>query len=1115
MRSEIALQSEGTQAQVESAVLSALARTLGVSESRLAVAALRGAARRGGRRLAAWAVGWRCSVEGDQAADDLLGSAASMSSDPRGSLADELASSFGALGVAFDAGSLLVTEPVLEVAGPTPAPTPSPLASTPTAVPTPAPTAWPTVLPALAPSAALSPELSEEDEELVLATMSDIEDQEKKILDSVFGNVSAVDDRVDGDGVVTVKPARVKATAVGITSAVALDADAVNRSGAAAVEVSVEDGAAQAVRVQVPVEVIMQTAGSSEGDGAGVIVGISVTVMSAASRFPGMETASAQASIVLQRKDGEPLSGVELSKPVRIVLLPSKSEGLVCAWWDPASMKWSVYGVKEFVHDGAELICATNHLSIFTVLPHVVKTLGTALVCSNTKVFSAEVFQQATRDTGWLYGLHGLFYLSLVSVTVVLLMLSSYLDSRWRRRYKWTDSNFCTQNDTFRTEKVSIAKRVWEFVASLLDVSQISRSLTYHALAYEERFAARSIEVLVKGPLEADGRSSQGIARAFRRGGERVDEAVDNILEVAGQAVGATGRAVEVIRDSVTSRGSMRPAVRLRRQRCVSFDVAREVPDLLSTKAVVLCDTFWGSRPWWRLWVIFLAVNKWIRWHHYSIYERSTTRCLLLTGHMWGAVLAIAVFSEQTGSSLSYGSDAECETEDFWEKLQMDIAVGFLSAVISSAPTGLAQMILLRRRFVYQSDWEVIQQESYSRCWRAQERTLIAMLWVYICFCALFVWLFLASISAASRGHTIASIVSSVASNVLVNPLVVSLALLTVAAVHQRRDPDALNNIKGDMRKQFEVEAEEIVFDPISVPEDGRCCAEPDAEPDVLGDVPVSKWAPPLPPLPLPGCPDACEDDSLGIVFDLPYDQVRHDVFIGALRDGLRGMGVGENGLDKVHVALYERPAGGTVARLSGPVSVIVEIGVMNLAERLEVMAWRPSGTQPSAHRERDDGQLYDVLDGDRLVEAELRARLDAAEAHDQAMQRSLDSAIGLSLNSTGALTQVPRGCCARQIASFAGAVERLWLEKGQTLLQELRGNLRQAGGAMACWGSRAAELDAEPLELWTLGLVCRKARSAHAHRTLNAEFQGHLLAVFCWLVGAMRGVDIDRLLGH
>ncbi|CAK0888243.1 unnamed protein product [Prorocentrum cordatum] len=109
IRGDVSLQSEGTYAQVRSALQSAIAEALDISETDLAVAA----ALVSGRRLAAWAAEWQSVAEGAEAASNLLASASSLSADPS-TLAESLEASFTAAGLAFDGASLSVGEPSME-----------------------------------------------------------------------------------------------------------------------------------------------------------------------------------------------------------------------------------------------------------------------------------------------------------------------------------------------------------------------------------------------------------------------------------------------------------------------------------------------------------------------------------------------------------------------------------------------------------------------------------------------------------------------------------------------------------------------------------------------------------------------------------------------------------------------------------------------------------------------------------------------------------------------------------------------------------------------------------------------------------------------------------------
>ncbi|CAK0848295.1 unnamed protein product [Prorocentrum cordatum] len=1060
VRGEVSLQSEGTAAQVRSALRAAVAEALGVPEAAVSVAA----ALAGGRRLAAWAAEWRSVAEGAEAAGSLLQSASSMHGDPS-ALAGGLERWFAGTGLAFDSASISVGEPVMESLAPSPAPTPAPpTPSPPTAGPTPAPTA-----PALSAGAAA----------VASSLVMETESQETSVLDGLFEAADVSEVVVASVGGVASVVAASVATAVGVTAGTVVDAAAVASSGASAVEIPVQDVVrSQVVRVLVPSAVVVQAANGSASVSASVsvggsAVGIAVTIL--AGTFPETEAASAQVSVVVRDSRGNELSGVQLDEPVDLVLLENRSEGLLCAWWDGAAVAWSTSGVEEVVHEGPQFICRTHHLSIFTALVRIVSTLERALVCSNSKVFSAEAFKRATSGAAWIYTFDGFVYLLLVLVTVVLMIMSCYLDSRWRRRYEWHDVSFCTTNETLKEERKGIVQKITDAYKEQLDISRISKSLTYHAVAYDQKVAVQSIENLLKGRLHIDGngtRSSQsGLSAALRNAGERVDAAVDNVIDIANHAVVATGQAA--------SNSSKKLLERTGTSKSSKVDVAREVPEMLSVRVIRLCDTFWQSRWRLQLWIIFVSVNRWVQWHHYSIYDRSTTRGVLLTGQVWGAVAVIALFSENTGSSLSHGSDAQCEANGFWEKVQMDVAVGFWSAIISSAPLAAAQAVLLRRRFVFQSEWEISHQLSYSRWWRTQEQVLLLLLSLYTAACILYVWLFLASVTPMSRLHMTASSISSVFTKVFVAPLGISMGLLFLATVHQRLRPDTLPKIKEDIRRRFESdEMEQMALETISQPGE-KSCEEPEVEPEENVVVPMLPGA-------LSDSDDddlAVEEDALGIVFGMRYEHADHREFCSALRLGLLGMGVGAAGLSEVHVALHESPDGGTVAKISGPVPAIVEIEVTDLVDLLQVAGWKPLEVQPSGHRTRGADRLYRVLEKARQAEDELRAWLEAAAAREREVL---------------------------EVERFVGAVERLWHQKGQTLLE--------ASGrcAAASSGGGGPGRCVEPLQLETLAEACQKAREGDTPdlALAAAASAGPPPAILAWLAGAVRGCDLDRLFG-
>lgn len=112
-----------------------------------------------------------------------------------------------------------------------------------------------------------------------------------------------------------------------------------------------------------------------------------------------MKLTSTPLSITLYGPDGNELTAVQLPEPILLTLRADATEDDQCVFWEKTSSMWSTEGIKR-MHDGSSnLVCATNHLSLFG---SIAKAFVRTLVCSNIRaIFSLEGLKTLLRSPWW------------------------------------------------------------------------------------------------------------------------------------------------------------------------------------------------------------------------------------------------------------------------------------------------------------------------------------------------------------------------------------------------------------------------------------------------------------------------------------------------------------------------------------------------------------------------------------------------------------------------------------------------------------------------------------------------------------------------------------------
>eukprot|EP00930_Biecheleria_cincta_P046630 TRINITY_DN3217_c0_g1_i1.p1 TRINITY_DN3217_c0_g1~~TRINITY_DN3217_c0_g1_i1.p1 ORF type:complete len:933 (+),score=127.99 TRINITY_DN3217_c0_g1_i1:25-2799(+) len=112
-----------------------------------------------------------------------------------------------------------------------------------------------------------------------------------------------------------------------------------------------------------------------------------------------MDLTSAPVSITLYGPDGNELKAVQLPQPITLTLRANATEDDQCVFWEENSGMWSTEGIKRIDDGSSNLVCETNHLSLFG---SIAKAIVRTLVCSNMRaILSVEGLKTLLRTPSW------------------------------------------------------------------------------------------------------------------------------------------------------------------------------------------------------------------------------------------------------------------------------------------------------------------------------------------------------------------------------------------------------------------------------------------------------------------------------------------------------------------------------------------------------------------------------------------------------------------------------------------------------------------------------------------------------------------------------------------
>lgn len=350
-----------------------------------------------------------------------------------------------------------------------------------------------------------------------------------------------------------------------------------------------------------------------------------------------------------------------------------------------------------------------------------------------------------------------------------------------------------------------------------------------------------------------------------------------------------------------------------------------------------------------------------------------TFQVVMLLNAVFGPLMISAFFFGTTASP----NVPRCEGPDgLLEHLVRDICVALLSTVVGFVP---ARILGQRRYRMMPRDSTEVEVRRQLRKWFLKDFACIACGLLWFAFCCLYIMLFLANVSATDADHWLISLATQFACTWLLLPLVATILLITIVRVFASvRGGSFIEDSIGGLLKAVNGDG-------------GARAPEPQEEScqvlELNPVVPAAASSPALDRRPLRVSPGAAtdsdddpdeEDSVVTLVFGMPFEQCGHDEFCGAIKDGLLGMGVGAASLGALQIGRRRGPAGGTIARLRGPVLAIAKVGTMDLTERLEVAGWKPFDVQLPGRSTSDANELERVLDEAQQVlveEIDSRAR--------------------------------------------------------------------------------------------------------------------------------------------
>jgi len=535
-----------------------------------------------------------------------------------------------------------------------------------------------------------------------------------------------------------------------------------------------------------------------------------------------------------------------LPENIEFELAAKTPDVMQCGFWDEeAGGGWSSRGLSTRLDADGTLICSTSHLTIFAAIFY---ELVRVVECSNVHVFSDSGFENVGRGV-WAYQAPALLLWVVLLAQLVLLIWAMCFDCRVYRRSRWRDIDFLTSNTAFdRDDSCSawICEQITRYLPEESGDSKAEQAVDTGGFA---RQRSRPLTPLKRPPRGCCGRlgalvesvsltithdcafyqvaRNEKIApydlRDYIVGGMS-EELVEPSAKTPKPCNCGARSCQECTRRNIQQQGESPVGQHLMALERTMGQTANAVAAAIHSGYPSTVERLWTTSGFCRrLWDMFAALHPWVLMGQFSITIGASTRVVLLSAKVCGALMLSALFFDATGSATSIRSPSDCDMHNVWAMFFRNAIIGILSSLLSLIPL-LFILLCSNRRFVYRDQWDDRAKRGYIWCWRVQDAFMILVSMSYCGCCVAYVMAFLASIRTGAGHEWITSAIFVLLREFLLTPMALAALYATVATIVIHRRPDRDGYVKE--RLCFELglpdsQALEVADDILGRPLDG------------------------------------------------------------------------------------------------------------------------------------------------------------------------------------------------------------------------------------------------------------------------------------------------------
>jgi hypothetical protein len=140
----------------------------------------------------------------------------------------------------------------------------------------------------------------------------------------------------------------------------------------------------------------------------------------------------------------------DLAEPILVTVLSQRLESAFCAYWNTAEERWSGEGLTSIDGPNGELVCETNHLTVFAAIIGEFERLSNP-ACLNVEVLTEKGLGRL-RGWGWWYRPAALLVWAIILIQALVLAIALGLDWRAWKDGRWHDDDFFTSNPAYRED---------------------------------------------------------------------------------------------------------------------------------------------------------------------------------------------------------------------------------------------------------------------------------------------------------------------------------------------------------------------------------------------------------------------------------------------------------------------------------------------------------------------------------------------------------------------------------------------------------------------------------------------------------------------------------------